>query len=117
MQDRPFPDQSSRRPGLDVADRHFAGKVEFALLVLMLGVEVSRLVFLVVHPDDDSEEHGNDAYGLSRASSNGSSQDPVVSHSSAERVMFQNTALSSCSRHPAAGNRLVTTTDFDRVSG
>ena len=54
---------------MDVADRHFAGKIELALLALMLGMEVARFVFLVVHPDDDSEEHGNDGHGLSIASS------------------------------------------------
>jgi len=31
--------------------------IEFALFALMLGVEVSGIVLLVVHPDDDSEEH------------------------------------------------------------
>ena len=37
-------------------------------LALMLGVEVSWLVLLVVHPDDDSEEYGNHGHGLSIAS-------------------------------------------------
>ena len=33
------------------------------------GVEMPRLVLLVVHPNDDSEEHGNDWHRLSIASS------------------------------------------------
>jgi len=54
---------------LDVADRHFAGKVELSLLALMLGVKVSRFMFFVVHPNDDPEEHGNDGHEFSIASS------------------------------------------------
>ena len=47
-------------PRMDVADDHFSVKIELPLLVLVLGVEVSRLMLPVEHPNDDSEENGDE---------------------------------------------------------
>jgi len=45
-------------------------EIELALLPLVLGVKVPRFVFLIKHPNHDSEEHRNDRHVLSIASSN-----------------------------------------------
>lgn len=69
VKDRPLANQPQRRFRLNVADDHLTAEVELAVLALMLGVEVCRGMFLVVHPHDDSEEGRNDRHGGSIPSS------------------------------------------------
>jgi hypothetical protein len=48
--------------GGDLSSDQGTMEVESGLLTAMLGVKVRRLVLLVVHPDDDSEESRNDGH-------------------------------------------------------
>jgi hypothetical protein len=52
----PPPDESARGPRLDVAGDQIPIEVEFSLLTLVLGVEVSWLMLNVEHPNCDSEK-------------------------------------------------------------
>ena len=54
---RPLPNQIEGVSRGDVAHDLIAVEVEFAVLRLMLGVEVPRLMLLVIHPDHDAEEN------------------------------------------------------------
>ena len=38
-------------------------EVELAMLRLMLGVEMARLMLLVIHPDHDAEEDRDNGHG------------------------------------------------------
>src|SRR5712692_3301520 len=69
MQDCPLANQPQRRRRLDVAHEHSTAEVKLALLALVLGVKVRRVMLLVKHPNDDSEEDRDDRYGRSIASS------------------------------------------------
>jgi hypothetical protein len=50
--------------GGDLSSDQGTMEVESGLLTAMLGVKVRRLVLLVVHPDDDSEESRNDGHDV-----------------------------------------------------
>lgn len=62
MKVSPLANQIKGVPRRDVANNLVPVEVELALLSLVLGVEVLRLVLLVVHPDHDAEEDGYDGH-------------------------------------------------------
>ena len=62
MQASPVPNQLQRGLRRNVPDEHAPVEVELAVLTLVLCVEVRRLVLPVEHPDDDSEEDGDDRH-------------------------------------------------------
>lgn len=64
MDKGPLVDETKCSARLDVANGLLPREIELALLALMLGMKVCRLVFLVEHSHDDSEEHGDDWHVL-----------------------------------------------------
>ena len=62
VKNRPLANQLQRRFRVNVADDHLTAEVELAVLPLMLGVEVCRVVLLVVHPHDNAEERRDDGH-------------------------------------------------------
>ena len=62
MKDSPLSNEPERGLRRDVADGHCACEIELAVLALMLGVEVFRLMLAMEHPNDDAEEHSDDRH-------------------------------------------------------
>ncbi len=56
MKRRSFSDKAQRCSRLDISDDHLSVQIELGLLALVLRMEVRRLMLLVEHPDEDSEE-------------------------------------------------------------
>ena len=59
MKSGPFQDEPARCPRLNIACDHLTAKIKFALLVLVLGMKVRRVMLAVEHPDHDSKEKGD----------------------------------------------------------
>ena len=62
MQPRPLSNKPQRGLGGDIPDDHAPVQVELAVLALVLGVEVLRIVLPIKHPNDDSEENRDDRH-------------------------------------------------------
>ncbi len=65
--DSPSPDQSTRRPRPDVTSDDFPVEVALGLLALILCVEMRRLMLLIEHPNDDSEERRDNRHALNQS--------------------------------------------------
>ena len=63
MQVSPVSNTLPRFARPDLASRDIPREIDLGMLAAVLGMEMSRLVLLVVHPNHDPKEGGDDRHG------------------------------------------------------